>query len=151
MKLKGNWSSLVTYDVGDVVLYTDGVTYHLQHPCKAGVPPVETRYWSRASQTICDVVGLIMDALDIESGHNLELANNLTTETAGKALDATQGKALKDSLDQLNIPTNISDDAIVLNSSTASSTKQFLITVDDDGDLTATEITEEADEEEGDT
>ena len=29
-----------------------------------------------------------------------DIANNLTTETAGKVLDATQGKALKDTLDK---------------------------------------------------
>lgn len=41
------------------------------------------------------------------------------------------------------IPDNISEDSIVLNSSTPESTKQFLITVDDDGEITATEIEEE--------
>lgn len=42
-------------------------------------------------------------------------------------------------------PTNISENAIVLNSSTEHSDKQFIITVDDDGELTATELTEEDD------
>ena len=38
------------------------------------------------------------------------------------------------------IPTNINDGAVILNSSTPDSTKQFIITVDDDGELTATEL-----------
>jgi hypothetical protein len=140
MKLKGAYNSGTTYDVGDVVRF-DSVAYHLQHPCPAGTPPVDTRYWGRTSQTINNIVDLCMDAIALADGNDLTLANNLTTETTGKALDATQGKALKDALDTLNIPDNISDDAIVLNSSTASSTKQFIITVDDDGELTATEVT----------
>ena len=46
------------------------------------------------------------------------------------------------------IPTNISENAILLNSSSEGSIKQFLITVDDEGDITATEVETE---EEGDT
>jgi hypothetical protein len=111
MKLKGEWDSGTTYAVGDVVRYTDGVSYHLQNPCKAGTPPVETRYWSRTSQGVNDMVGLILDAE-------------------------------ADDVKPADVPKNISDDAIVLNSSTEGSKKQFLITVDDDGELTATEIEE---------
>ena len=110
MKLRGNYSGDVTYDIGDVVMYTDGVSYHLQKPCKAGVPPVDTLYWGRVSQPICEAVKLILDAMEIESA---------------------------------SIPTNLSEDALVLKSSTASSEKEFIITVDDDGDITATEIEEE--------
>ena len=63
MKLKGNWDSATDYSVGDVVLYTDGVVYHLQYPCPSGIPPVDTRYWSQTSQAINDTVNLIMDAV----------------------------------------------------------------------------------------
>ena len=146
MKLTGDYNSGTSYSVGDVVLYTDGVVYHLQRPCSAGTPPVNTLYWGQVSQPLADAVKLIMDALEIESEHNLELANNLTTATTGKALDATQGKALKEM-----IPDNIDADGILLNSSTESSTKQFLITVDDDGDLTATEVVAEETTEEAGT
>lgn len=38
------------------------------------------------------------------------------------------------------IPTNISEDALLLKSSTEDSDKEFLVTVDDDGELTATEV-----------
>ena len=40
------------------------------------------------------------DAVEID-----DIANNLTTDTAGKVLDARQGKALKDIIDNLPIPT----------------------------------------------
>ena len=66
----------------------------------------------------------------------------------GMKIDETtdQGKVLKGLIDDINVPDNISDDAIVLNSSTASSTKQFIITVDDSGELSVDEITEETQE-----
>ena len=110
MKLKGNWDSETLYAEKDVVMFTDGVSYHLQHPCPAGTPPVDTRYWSRTSQEINDIVSIAMDAI-----------------------------AMADS----NDPTNISENAILLNSSSEGSTKQFLITVDDEGDITATEVEED--------
>ena len=40
------------------------------------------------------------------------------------------------------IDRKISDNAIIINSSTADSNKRFKITVDDSGTLTATEVTE---------
>ena len=103
MKLRGEYSSSKTYEVGDVVVYTDGVVYHLQKPAKSGVPPVDTRYWGRVSQSLQDAVLVVMDALEIESVNNIKLANNLTTTAAGKGLDARQGKALKDALDALEL------------------------------------------------
>ena len=65
------------------------------------------------------------------------IVNNLTTTTAGKALDARQGKALKELIDMVNPDSK----TIRLASSTASSTKLFDSTVDDDGELSATEYT----------
>ena len=38
-----------------------------------------------------------------------DVANNLTTTTAGKVLDARQGKALKDLIDAISVPTKTSD------------------------------------------
>ena len=146
MTLKGNYSGETSYSVEDVVLYTDGVSYHLQKPCPAGTPPVDTRYWSRTSQEINDIVKIAMDAIAMADSNDLKLANNLTTAITGKALDATQGKALKDTIDGLSIPDNIDDNGILLNSSTEGSTKQFLITVDDDGEIAATEVTPTAEE-----
>ena len=41
-----------------------------------------------------------------------DIANNLTTETAGKVLDATQGKALKDALDSMDTAYKAADTAL---------------------------------------
>ena len=112
--LKGAYSGEVKYDVGDVVVYTDNVVYHLQHPCKAGIPPKDTLYRSRVSQRTEEAVLLIMDAISLLNGE----------------IEAVQE----------SIPTNVSDDAVVLKSSTPDSEKEFIITVDDDGELTATEL-----------
>ena len=65
MKLKGAYSSETSYNVGDVVTYTDGHVYHLQRPCSAGVPPVDTLFWGMLSQTLEQCVLLIMDGMDL--------------------------------------------------------------------------------------
>lgn len=135
MKLKGEWKGNQKYDVGDILRYTDGVFYHVQKPCDAGTAPVDTRYWGRLNQVAAEAASMIMDM----EANDIQLENDLNQSTGGKkALDAHQGKVLKEM-----IPNNISENSIVLNSSTPDSTKQFLITVDDDGDITATEIEEE--------
>ena len=157
MNLKGNYDGSVNYSVEDVVLYTDGVSYVLQNPCKAGVPPVDTRYWGRTSQIINSIVKLCMDAIEMANSDDVSLEDDLTQTTAGKkALDAHQGKVLKDYIDanttaigQIVVPDNIGPSSIVLNSSTEGSTKQFLLTVSDPGsgedpELTITEITPDA-------
>ena len=106
--LKGNYDGTVTYDVGDVVKYANGVVYVLQYPCKSGIPPTQTRYWGQLEQPLQEAVLLILDALELVPP----------------------------------IPTNISEDAIILKSSTEDSDKEFIITVDDDGEITATELEE---------
>lgn len=146
MKLKGNYSDLVTYAVGDVVVWTDGTVYILRKLCKAGVPPTMSLYWERLSQFLAAAVRLIMDGIGMAEDGALtgKVANNLTTSTEGKVLDARQGKALKDLIDALTYGlTELSPDTktIRLASSTASSTKLFDITVIDDGTITATEYT----------
>lgn len=98
MTLKGNYNAGTSYSVGDIVKYTDNVVYHLQRAAAAGTPCTDTLYWGRLDQTLAEAARMI---LDIASSTAIELANNLTTATAGKALDATQGKALKDALDAL--------------------------------------------------
>ena len=86
-----------------VVEYTDGVVYHLQHPATAGTPPTDTLYWGRLDQSLGEAVKLINDALAIVDENAITLANNLTTTAAGKALDARQGKKLKDLIDALDL------------------------------------------------
>jgi hypothetical protein len=101
VKLNGDYSGSVTYDVGDIVRYTDGVSYLLLKPCKAGVPPINTKYWDRIPQPMQDVAKLIVSYSDV-IGKPPALANNLTTAASGKALDARQGKALKALIDELD-------------------------------------------------
>ena len=54
-------------------------------------------------------VGEVLDVYDETALHSVDIANNLTTTTTGKALDATQGKALKDQVDGIssNLSTEI--------------------------------------------
>ena len=116
MKLKGAYSSGTTYAVGDVVVSSENQVYHLQHPAPSGTPLTNTLYWGMIDQDLATAVLFIMDAIGIVNG----------------------------TIEGLNIPDNLSEDVLVLKSSTASSEKEFAITVDDDGDLTATEIVPES-------
>ena len=113
MKLKGNYSSEVSYDIGDVVLFTDGFVYHKQYPGGAGIPPTDTSVWGKVNQALAEAILMVIDGIDISNS---------------------------DDVSPSDIPSNISDTAILLNSSTEDSTKQFLITVDDEGEITATEV-----------
>ena len=63
MKLKGDWDSGTTYNVGDVVRYTDGVIYHLQKACAAGITPLDTAYWGRVDQTLAQAAIFALDAI----------------------------------------------------------------------------------------
>ena len=173
MTLKGDYSDLTSYSVGDVVVWTDGMSYMLRNPAKAGTPPTETACWERVKQILSEAIDLIMDAISIAESGALtgKVANNLTTTASGKVLDARQGKALKTLIDDCLTADDIEDDLVgtasnkalsanqgtalkkmvtdvnpdsktlVLLSSTESSTKKFAITVDDSGELTATEVT----------
>ena len=136
MTLKGDYSDLTSYNIGDVVRF-NGVFYHKQNACAAGTPPTDTLYWGKLEQDKSDVLNMLMNGGMLTTA---SLYNGLSSTTSGKALDSRQGKALKEMI------LDISPDAktIRLASSTASSDKVFDITVDDDGDLTATEYTPSA-------
>lgn len=146
MNIKGDYSGLTSYSVGDVVRLED-VIYKLNKPCAAGTTPTNTLYWERMPQPLADAAELMMDAIQVSESGALtgKVANNLTTTAAGKVLDARQGKALKDLINGVGNELDLvypDSKTLVLASSTASSTKKFAITVDDDGELTATEIEE---------
>lgn len=153
MNIKGDYSGLTSYSVGDVVRL-ENVVYNLIRPAKAGTTPTDTLYWERVPQPLQDALEPVFDAIQVAKDGALtgKVANNLTTTASGKVLDARQGKALKELIDGVGTDvSNIGGDledlypnakTIVLSSSTAESTKKFAITVDDDGELTATEITE---------
>lgn len=118
MKLKGTWSAETTYNVGDVVKYTDGLVYHLQQPAKAGTPCTNTLYWAMLDQELGEAVCLMLDAVNL-------------------ALTQAQ-----EEIEQYFV----NDKTLVLASSTEDSDKRFAITVDDEGDISAAEIVEESEE-----
>ena len=86
IKPKGAYNPLTTYAVMDYVTYTDGNGYLCIEPT-TGHAPTDTTYW----QLFVDNTGTV---------HTTDIANNLTTQTAGKVLDASQGYALNNSLAQ---------------------------------------------------
>jgi hypothetical protein len=103
MNIKGDYSGLTTYEIGDIVRWTDNTIYVLRKPCKSGVPPTDTLYWERMQQPLADAVELIMSSISVAEGGALtgKVANNLTTTGSGKVLDARQGKILKGMIDSL--------------------------------------------------
>lgn len=145
MNIKGDYNGLTSYSVGDVVRLQDAI-YVLRKPAPAGTTPTDTLYWERMAQPMADCVELIMDAILVSEDGALtgKVANNLTTTASGKVLDARQGKALKGLIDDVATEVDLvypDSKTLVLASSTEASTKKFAITVDDDGELAATEIT----------
>ena len=167
MNVKGTWAIGTSYSVGDVVKYM-GTWYHLQKPCAAGVTPHDTAYWGRKDPQVDGLTELAESATE-NAGHvkTDDVYNKLDRTSAGKVLDARQGKALKTLIDGCLTADDIEDSldsdsatkalsakqgkalkgyfpdakTLRLQSSTASSEKIFDITVDDDGELTATEYT----------
>lgn len=122
MTLKGNYSAEETYDVGDIVKYTDNIVYHLIRPANAGTPCTDTLHWSMIDQDMGEAVCLMLDAV------NLAMAGALTQA--------------QEEIEQYFV----NDKTLVLASSTEDSDKRFAITVDDEGDISAAEIVEESEE-----
>lgn len=84
-KLKGDWNGTTTYDVDDVVRWTNGEIYTLLKPCDVGTAPTDTLYWGKILHT--GIAGVISMMVDIQ---------NSIAEIAQ------------------TIPTNIDDEGIVL-------------------------------------
>jgi len=61
MNLKGDYSGLTSYSVGDVVRWTDSTMYVLREPCISGTPPTDTLFWERMPQSLQDACDLIID------------------------------------------------------------------------------------------
>ena len=102
MKLKGDYDSGTSYSVGDVVRFTDGVPY-INIKASTGIVPHNTRHWQRVGQYMDEAVLLVLDGVEMVNGR----------------------------IDDLNIPTNINDEAIILK---GTGDTEYLITVDDSGD-----------------
>ena len=142
LKFKGEYSGSTDYSVGDVVIYTDNLVYHMHTDAAAGTPCHDTRHWQQLDGVLTEAVRMMNDAMTAavtKAGTNLtsKLKNNLTTTASGYALDARQGKTLDDAIKAIQPNSK----TLKLASSTEASTKVFNITVDDDGELTATEVT----------
>lgn len=134
MKYKGAYSDEVSYAIGDVVIYTDGVPYCLQATAVVGTKPHDTLYWDRMLGPVADCVVMFHDMF---SGLLSDVA-----ETSGVVDE------IKDVVDTVIFDSK----TLILESSTEASTKKYAITVDDDDGLAATEIEAEgadADAEEG--
>lgn len=102
MKLKGDYAAGTAYSVGDAVRFTDGHVYALHKAAPAGTAPIDTMFWSKVDQTVEQCVLMILDSSSCGGGcEQIKLANNLTTTKAGMGLDARQGKALKNLIDDL--------------------------------------------------
>ena len=111
--LCGDWSSGTDYKVGDIVRY-QGVMYIATQDPPVGDTPHDTLYWTRYDGALQGAMSAIVDLF------------NMAFDTIDEQIGAhfsSDGKKL------------------TLASSTASSEKNFDITVDDDGELTATEVT----------
>ena len=65
MVLKGEYSGLVSYNVGDIVLYPlNDRSYYLKAPADAGTPPSNSRYWQALDQVSDDMVHRCLDVAD---------------------------------------------------------------------------------------
>lgn len=127
MKYKGAYSDGTSYEIGDVVVYTDGVPYCLQSAAVAGSKPHNTLYWDRMTGPVADCVVMFHDMF------------------SGLLSDVAETKDVVDAV-------IFDSKTIILDSSTEASTKKYAITVDDEDGLAATEIEAEgadADAEEG--
>lgn len=60
MTLKGDYNPEVTYDIGDVVRFSNA-GYRLDKEASAGTPPNVDRCWTRLDQSLWDVVDMILD------------------------------------------------------------------------------------------
>ena len=127
MKYTGGFSNVQAYEVGDIAVYTDGVPYWLRVPAGVGTECYDSRYWQRVSSPMAEVIIALHPFLQALGLASVEAA--ATTATVNAML--------------------FDPKTLVLASSTASSEKTFAITVDDDGDLDATEITAEEEVAEG--
>lgn len=62
MRYKGTYDPTATYEVGDVVIFENGVVYHLQKAAEAGTAPTDTRYWGQLEQNLSDAVKIVGNA-----------------------------------------------------------------------------------------
>ena len=109
----GAYSADTQYNVGEVVVFTDGIPYYLQNPAASGTGCHDTHCWQPLNEEMRDAVLMFHDYL------------------AGLA-------SSKEIVDTVLFDSK----TLILDSSTESSDKRYAITVDDEDGLAATEIEE---------
>ena len=128
MNYRGAYDDSASYNVNDVVVFTDGIPYCLQKPAPVSTGCHDTLYWYRVPEEYADMVVMF---------HNFFMSLQSAAATAAETTEIVN-KVLFD------------EKTIVLESSTESSTTKYAITVDDEDGITATAI-EEPDAEDGDS
>ena len=68
MKYKGAYDASTSYNVGDVVVYTDGIPYFLQNPASAGTGCHDTHCWNPVNEEARDMVIMFHDYLSSIAG-----------------------------------------------------------------------------------
>ena len=138
MTLKGNYSDLTSYSIGDVVGY-QGEFYCRIREAGSGINPIDSYRWEKVPQWFAACAGLVMDGVGMAESGALtgKIVDALTSTDSDKCLSANQGNVLDGKIKGVNPDAK----TIRLASSTASSTKLFDITVIDDGTISATEYT----------
>lgn len=127
MKYTGSFSDSNGYEIGDIAVYTDGIPYWLQAIAPVGTECYDSRYWQRVSSPMAEIIIALHPFLQALGLASVESA--ATTATVNAML--------------------FDPKTLVLASSSEDSDKSFAVTVDDDGEVTATEITDEAEGGEG--
>lgn len=126
MKYRGHYEPETQYDVGDVVIFSDDVSYHLQKPAPTGTGCHDTLYWERMPDATNEIVCMY---------------DSILTDLWSKIGSVEQA-----------IPTNVGESSIILKSTDETSEAEYLVTIDESGDdpkVVATLIEEESDDDEG--
>ena len=65
MTLKGEWSDDVTYSVGDVARYSNGIFYQMVRPGNAGVPCADALFWNILPSPLQEAAKMVMDMIGV--------------------------------------------------------------------------------------
>lgn len=122
LNYRGTYNDDTTYYEGDVVVYEDGVPYLMKESAPSGTKCHDTLYWNRLDDPLASVVEMFHNMLD------------------GLIESATTAAGITQIVDTMLFDSK----TIMLQSSSEDSEKVFAITVDDSGDIDATEVETEA-------
>ena len=87
MRYRGAYNSGVSYSVGDVAIYTDGIPYYLQKAAAAGTACHDVHYWYRVPQPLAEMVVMFHSML---TGLEADAAASSAAETAISAMIAPE-------------------------------------------------------------